>query len=294
MMKTFDCTKGKNYFFALSAVLIVAGIICALAFGGELSGSKGYDIYTADISSDFTFDDTVTTDDVAAAAVEISKADTAEVIMGYTSGSDLQLRIEARSPFELDTDSVKEQLNAEFEGLGLGDFSSSKLSENGSAKKWLTLLIAFAVMLVAVWIVAIFAAGFAVSYYAVIAVAHDVLITLAFFMFLRVGDVRALVACGAGAAAFSAYFNISELMAINEYVGKGGAKQAAISAFERNRESLLTFAVFALVIAAAFAVAALCMGETAVIPFALLLFVSLVSGVYSSCCVMPNLLCLNK
>ena len=293
-MKAFDCTEGKKYFFIISTVLIVAGIACAILFGGSLSGSNGYDCYTADISDDFSFDDDVTASDVSEAAKSICKADRSEILMNYSTGGDMQLRIEGISPFNPDIDELKSQLETQFEGIDLGDFASSKVSGQGSTAKWLTAIVAFAVMLAVVWIVAAFTVGIACSYFPVALALHDLLITLAFFIFFRAGDVRIMVACGAAAVVFSAYFNITELLALNSYTGKGRVKDAAIVAFDARRETLITFVIFALLISVVFAVVSLINGSGSIIPLGCLLSVSLITGVYSSCCIAPNLINHNK
>lgn len=289
-MSGFNALKNRKLWFAISAIIIIAGFVCAFVFGVGDVEFTGSSRWTAPLSEEFDPEDTEINELEKLTGEAAGSGFTARLLSGYTTtGHSLELTSTANA--EPDLEAVKAKVNEAYPDAEVGDFAASKLTPSKSVSSALVLLGCFALAWLAAWAAAVFAVGVKDSVIALLAVVHDTLLITAIFIILRSGSIQLLIACALLAAAISAYLNIIKLTALSGGLTakKNDRESSALAAGELYKTRSLVYVVFAALLGIALAVTSLCMGGSAIIPLAILAFFALVAGVYSSACITPNI-----
>lgn len=275
----------------MSAVLIIVGIVCGIIFGFGADGEfNGYDRYSAPLAKDFDISDADKIKLIETLNATLPDGGSAEIVTDYKSGV-YQIVLTGISPFEPDTAAIKNILAKDFPEMEMGEFSTFKTAPSKNLFSLLFVAGGFVLVLLVVWLVAMISVGFSDSFAVLIAAAHDILLVVAFCVFMRVGDLKILIGCGLLAAVLSLYFNTAKLTVITAAFQRNtkNPEASVIAASRELFERTVSFVAFAALLAVGVAIASLALGETALIPVAVACFVALCAGAYSSGCITPNL-----
>lgn len=284
-----DVIKNRKLYYAISAIIIVAGLVCAFVFGAGDGEFVGTQRLVAPFSEEFDATDDEVADIERIANEAVGDAAAARVLTVY-SGTGRTLELTFKPNAQPDSAAVAAAVNAAYPQAELGEFTASKLAPSKYINSALVVLACFALAWLAAWAAAVFAVGARDSLIALLAVVHDTLLTSAIYVIARAGGIKELIACGLTAAAASAYFNTVKLGAARAGLSANKDREKTVAAAgSQLAASGVTFAAFAAALCLGVIITSVCMGQTTAIPPAILMFFALAAGVYSSNFITPSI-----
>ena len=292
-MKSFDFIGHTRLFFAISIIVILCGIVSMIGYAIAGKGPLNYSLeFKGGTETTATFDKDYTIAEI--------DSDIVPVIQKVTGDTDVQtqkvtgsnaIKIKTRT---LDLDE-REKLNTALKdnfGIDEKDISSENISStiSGETRKnaIIAVLVAVFFMLIYIWI-RFKDIRFASS--AIIALGHDVLVTLTMYAVIRLSVGSAFIACILTVIGYSINDTIVIFDRIRENAKevkketpetlKSLSNNSIMETLSRSLSTSFTTAVTVLML--------LMLGVSTVRAFALPLLVGVVCGTYSSICIATEL-----
>ena len=292
-MKSFDFIGHTRLFFAISIIVILCGIVSMIGYAIAGKGPLNYSLeFKGGTETTATFDKDYTIAEI--------DSDIVPVIQKVTGDTDVQtqkvtgsnaIKIKTRT---LDLDE-REKLNTALKdnfGIDEKDISSENISStiSGETRKnaIIAVLVAVFFMLIYIWI-RFKDIRFASS--AIIALGHDVLVTLTMYAVIRLSVGSAFIACILTVIGYSINDTIVIFDRIRENAKevkketpetlKSLSNNSIMETLSRSLSTSFTTAVTVLML--------LILGVSTVRAFALPLLVGVVCGTYSSICIATEL-----
>lgn len=285
--KTFNFLSKKPIFFAVSIVIIVAGIACMGLNKSSTGEILNYSLeFRGGTSTNITFKEDMSINDINTQVVPVVEEITGDgnVQPQKVSGTNeviiktRNLNVDERQAM---SDAMAEQFNVDTEKITVENISATISSE---MKKDAVIAVAVATIFMLLYIWLRFKdIRFGAS--AVIALLHDVLVVLAFYAAVKVSVGNTFIACMLTIVGYSINATIVIFDRIRENVKEMGKKDELQEVVNRSISQTLSRSIFTS-LTTFFMVAALYVfGVTSIKEFALPLMAGIVCGAYSSVCI---------
>lgn len=285
--KTFNFLSKKPIFFAVSIVIIVAGIACMGLNKSSTGEILNYSLeFRGGTSTNITFKEDMSINDINTQVVPVVEEITGDgnVQPQKVSGTNeviiktRNLNVDERQAM---SDAMAEQFNVDTEKITVENISATISSE---MKKDAIIAVAVATIFMLLYIWLRFKdIRFGAS--AVIALLHDVLVVLAFYAAVKVSVGNTFIACMLTIVGYSINATIVIFDRIRENVKEMGKKDELQEVVNRSISQTLSRSIFTS-LTTFFMVAALYVfGVTSIKEFALPLMAGIVCGAYSSVCI---------
>lgn len=285
--KTFNFLSKKPIFFAVSIVIIVAGIACMGLNKSSTGEILNYSLeFRGGTSTNITFKEDMSINDINTQVVPVVEEITGDgnVQPQKVSGTNeviiktRNLNVDERQAM---SDVMAEQFNVDTEKITVENISATISSE---MKKDAVIAVAVATIFMLLYIWLRFKdIRFGAS--AVIALLHDVLVVLAFYAAVKVSVGNTFIACMLTIVGYSINATIVIFDRIRENVKEMGKKDELQEVVNRSISQTLSRSIFTS-LTTFFMVAALYVfGVTSIKEFALPLMAGIVCGAYSSVCI---------
>lgn len=285
--KTFNFLSKKPIFFAVSIVIIVAGIACMGLNKSSTGEILNYSLeFRGGTSTNITFKEDMSINDINTQVVPVVEEITGDgnVQPQKVSGTNeviiktRNLNVDERQAM---SDAMAEKFNVDTEKITVENISATISSE---MKKDAIIAVAVATIFMLLYIWLRFKdIRFGAS--AVIALLHDVLVVLAFYAAVKVSVGNTFIACMLTIVGYSINATIVIFDRIRENVKEMGKKDELQEVVNRSISQTLSRSIFTS-LTTFFMVAALYVfGVTSIKEFALPLMAGIVCGAYSSVCI---------
>lgn len=285
--KVINFLSKKKLFFAVSALVIVAGFVCMGINKSSTGEILNYSLeFRGGTSTNVTFQEDMSINRINDEVVPLIEEITGD---GYVqpqkvSGTN-EVIIKTRT---LTVDEREAMNNVLVESFGVDEEKitaesiSATISNEMKQDAVLAVVVATICMLIYIWL-RFKDIRFGAS--AVIALIHDVLVVLAFYAAVRISVGNTFIACMLTIVGYSINATIVIFDRIRENVKEAGAKEELQEVVNRSISQTLTRSIFTS-LTTFFMVAALyVLGVTSIKEFALPLMAGIVCGAYSSVCI---------
>ncbi len=284
-----DFLSKKGIFFAVSGIVIAAGLVCMLVFNSKIEGrghSLNYSLEflggtqtTVPFSEDYSLEEI---DDLMISDIEGIVNDS-NVIATKVQGSNevifktITLNADQREAlsdyFETEFSVDREMIKAES--------ISSTISKESQRETIIAVIVACVCMLIYIWFrfkdIRFGAAS-------VLALTHDVLVTLTFYALAYVGVGSTFVACMLTIVGYSINATIVIFDRIRENLGEADRKTQLKDIVNDSISTTLSRSIFTSLTTFIMVVALYVFGVSSIKEFALPLMVGIICGTYSSIC----------
>lgn len=286
--KRIDFLSKKNLFFGISGGVILAGIVMLVINANIASRS-----HTLNFSLDFlggtsttvAFDQDYSLEEindtmvpeiekiVDDASVSVTKVNSTNEVIFKTKTLDADARIEMEQYFEDNYGIASENIQAES--------ISSTISKESQRETIIAILVACVCMLIYIWFrfkdIRFGAAS-------VLALAHDVLVTLAFYAFAYISVGSTFVACMLTIVGYSINATIVVFDRVRENLKEAGPKTELADIVNDSISATLSRSIFTSLTTFIMVVCLYIFGVSSIKEFALPLMVGIICGTYSSIC----------
>ena len=285
--KRISFLSKKNIFFAVSVVVIVAGIVVMGINQGTKGSALNYSLeYVGGTSTNVTFNEDRTIEDIDSSIVPLIEAITGDgnVQTQKVAGTNevifktRTLTVEEREQFK---DAMVENFSVDAEKI-TAETISSTISSEMQSDAVLAILIATACMLIYIWF-RFKDIRFGTS--AVLALVHDVLVVLAFYAAARVSVGSTFIACMLTIVGYSINATIVIFDRIRENLAMLGKKGDLQEMVNRSISQTLSRSIFTSLTTFFMVVSLFIFGVSSIREFALPLMVGIICGTYSSVCI---------
>ncbi len=285
-IKTIDFLKHRKIWFAISAVIIAAGIAGMAYFGATTGKSFNYGIeFAGGTSTTADFGREYTIDEIEESIIPyVSEITGDSAIQATTVDESTEIVLKTRTLTLEERETLNQMLVQQF-GIDESTISSQSISSTVSSEMRqdaiIAVIVACAVMLIYIRF-RFKDLRFAAS--AIIALVHDVLVVLAAYALIRISVGNTLIACVLTIVGYSVNDTIVIFDRIRENM-QGMRQTTPAALYEVANRSLtqtLTRSIYTSITTIIMVVLLFIMGVPAIKEFALPLMVGLISGSYSS------------
>lgn len=282
---TAKYTSKKAVFFALSAVVIVAGFVFMGIRGSKGQGALNYSLeFKGGTSTNVTFNENMSLEDiekdvipvvesVVDGAVQTQKVQGTNEVIIKTSTLSLDQRDALNKAlvekFDVDTEKI------------VAETISSTISNEMKSDAIVSVLVATVCMLIYIWL-RFKDIRFAAS--SVLALVHDVLVVLAFYAIARISVGSTFIACMLTIVGYSINATIVIFDRIRENLPMQAKGESVEDTVNKSINQTLTRSVFTSLTTFVMVAVLYVFGVTSIREFALPLMVGIVCGTYSSVC----------
>lgn len=285
--KTINFLAKKHICFAVSAVLIIGGLVLMGVNAGSGKGALAYSLeFQGGTATTVEFNEDMSIEDIDAKVVP--------VVSEVTGDNDIQTQKVAGTnqviikTKELDL-TGREELNARIaESFGVDETTITAENISGAISKEVkndaivSVIIATICMLIYIWI-RFKDIRFATS--AVAALLHDVLVVLAFYAAARVSVGNTFIACMLTIVGYSINATIVIFDRIRENLAEMKKKDSLDAVVNDSITQTLTRSIYTSLTTFAMVAVLYVMGVASIKEFALPLMVGIICGAYSSVCI---------
>ncbi len=221
----------KKIGLVLSALVIVAGLVCALTIGvGDGAQFTGERRYYASVSADAEIDalDTRAMSGALSAAAG-HKVDVSFATNYQNGGTQLNIR-STPATYEISAEALVAALHESYESLGVESLSVEVTQATYSLSAAAALAAVMAVMLVVGLVAALIMVGGAVCWKIALLALHDLLLAFSLFVFTRSGSFPALAATLLATLALSLLLNIRRFAQLDRALVEHKTAEEAMNA----------------------------------------------------------------
>lgn len=287
--KTVDFLSKKGIFFAASGLVIVAGLVCMLVFNSKIEG-RGHSLNfsleflggtqtTVPFSEDYSLEEI---DDLMVSDIEGIVNDSNVVATKVQGSNEVIFKTITLNADQRETlsDYFEEKFSVDREMIKAESISST-ISKESQRETIIAVLVACVCMLIYIWFrfkdIRFGAAS-------VLALAHDVLVTLTFYAIAYVGVGSTFVACMLTIVGYSINATIVIFDRIRENLGEADRKTQLKDIVNDSISTTLSRSIFTSLTTFIMVVVLYIFGVSSIKEFALPLMVGIVCGTYSSIC----------
>ncbi len=285
--KTIDFLGKRKIFFIVSIVVILSVPVGMFAFNASTGKALNYGLdFQGGTSTNVTFEEDMTIDEIDAKVVPIIEEITGDKNVMATKVVDSKQVIFKTQELDLET---RNELNkALVEGFGVdedliqAESISSTISSEMRRDAIIAVIVASIFMLIYIWF-RFKDIRFAGS--AVLALLHDVMFVLAFYVLVRVSVGNTFIACMLTILGYSINATIVIFDRIRENLGSGKKKQDLKEVVNVSITQTLTRSIYTSLTTFIMVALLFIMGVSSIREFAAPLMVGILCGAYSSVCI---------
>ncbi len=285
--KTIDFLGKRKIFFIVSIVVMLCVPVGMFAFNATTGKALNYGLdFQGGTSTNVTFKEDMSIDEIDSKVVPIIEKITGDKNVQATKVVDSKQVIFKTQELDLETrNELNKALVDEFdvdEDLIQAESISSTISSEMRRDAIIAVIVASIFMLIYIWF-RFKDIRFAGS--AVLALLHDVLFVLAFYVLVRVSVGNTFIACMLTILGYSINATIVIFDRIRENLGAGGRKQDLKEVVNASITQTLTRSIYTSLTTFIMVALLFVMGVSSIREFAAPLMVGILCGAYSSVCI---------